>query len=541
MGLEILIISSDVYKFLSFIEIAPSRRSGPSNDENLDIAAIIVQQFQTILPQIVTQVTNNVNNTNANGGGGNGNGGNNGCTYKGFMACNPKEYTEKRGAIALTRWIKKMEQRVKRAAIGMSWANFKALLVEEFCPSNKIEKLENEFWNHKMVRANHATYTNRFHELAKLVPHLVTLESSRIKRYIAGLAPEIRGMIQATQPAIIQSAILRAITDEAVSCGTLTKGNEKRKGVEETNWRALVKQVAPINAVKMGYNQRVYYDCGSPDHLLNTCPKMQRAPDQAGNTLAFEGKHNAQNNGNLARGRACNINAADALQDPNVMTGTFSLNDHFATVLFDSGDWLSKNKAMIVYHEKVVEIRWKYKEEDEVHLRLVLEFLKKGKLYAKFSKCDARSEFPWSRGQPKWYSCGSKKTKSMSGAWNGKMLLESKEGKVIAYALRQLKIHEKNYTTHDLELGAVVFALKTWRHYLYGKANVVADALSRKERLKPRRIRAMAMIILPGVKAEHQRPLGLLQQPEIPESKWAKITMDFITKLPKMKSGHDMI
>ncbi|GJY83713.1 putative reverse transcriptase domain-containing protein [Tanacetum coccineum] len=41
-------------------------------------------------------------------------------------------------------------------------------------------------------------------------------------------------------------------------------------------------------------------------------------------------------------------------------------------------------------------------------------------------------------------------------------------GKVIAYASRQLKIHEKNYTTHDLELGAVVFALKIWRHYLYG-------------------------------------------------------------------------
>ncbi|GJU91266.1 putative reverse transcriptase domain-containing protein [Tanacetum coccineum] len=68
--------------------------------------------------------------------------------------------------------------------------------------------------------------------------------------------------------------------------------------------------------------------------------------------------------------------------------------------------------------------------------------------------------------------------------------------KVIAYASRQLKSHEENYTTHDLELGAVVFALKIWRHYLYGtkvpyydceiryyprKANVVADALSQKE------------------------------------------------------------
>ncbi|GKF20547.1 putative reverse transcriptase domain-containing protein, partial [Tanacetum coccineum] len=45
--------------------------------------------------------------------------------------------------------------------------------------------------------------------------------------------------------------------------------------------------------------------------------------------------------------------------------------------------------------------------------------------------------------------------------------------KVIANALRQLKIHEKNYTTHDLELGAVVFALKIWRHYLYETNSVI--------------------------------------------------------------------
>ncbi|GKA52710.1 hypothetical protein Tco_0746025 [Tanacetum coccineum] len=109
--------------------MAPSRRSGPNNNENPDIAAVIAQQLQTILPQIVTQVTNNVNNANANGGGGNGNGngGNNGCSYKTFMACNPKEYDGKGGAIALTRWMEKMEsvfdnsgcaenQRVKFAA-----------------------------------------------------------------------------------------------------------------------------------------------------------------------------------------------------------------------------------------------------------------------------------------------------------------------------------------------------------------------------------------------------------------------------------------
>ena len=43
-----------------------------------------------------------------------------------------------------------------------------------------------------------------------------------------------------------------------------------------------------------------------------------------------------------------------------------------------------------------------------------------------------------------------------------------KNGKLIAYTSRQLKVHEKNYPTHDLELAAVVFALKIWRHYWYG-------------------------------------------------------------------------
>ncbi|GJV10442.1 putative reverse transcriptase domain-containing protein [Tanacetum coccineum] len=266
--------------------------------------------------------------------------------------------------------------------------------------------------------------------------------------------------------------------------------------------------------------------------------------------------------------------------------------------------------------------------------------------------------------------------------------------KVIAYASRQLKVHEKNYTTHDLELGSVIFALKIWRHYLYGtrctvftdhkslqhildqkelnmrqrrwlellsdydcdiryhpgKANVVADALSRKERIEPLRVRALVMTIglnlpkrileaqieaqkpenlvnedvggmirkdiprerlepradgtlclhgrswlpcygdlrsvimheshkskysiHPGsekmyqdvkklywwpnmkadiatyvskcltcarVKAEHQRPSGLLVQPAIPEWKWDNITMDFITKLPKSSQGFDTI
>ncbi|GJU40079.1 reverse transcriptase domain-containing protein [Tanacetum coccineum] len=140
----------------------------------------------------------------------------------------------------LTWWNTQIQRRGREEAIGMTWNDFKALLVEEFCPSNEMERLENEFWNHKMIGANHTTYTDRFHKLVKLVPHLVTLESARIKRYVAGLAPEIRGMLKETHPKTIQNAILRAsiLTSEAISCGNLSKSNEKRKAVEETDLRS---------------------------------------------------------------------------------------------------------------------------------------------------------------------------------------------------------------------------------------------------------------------------------------------------------------
>nr|GEV25793.1 putative reverse transcriptase domain-containing protein [Tanacetum cinerariifolium] len=695
---------------------------------------------------------------------------------------------------ALTWWNTQVQARGSEAAIGMSWADFKELLVEEFY---------------------------RFHEFAKLVPHLVTPESSRIKRYIAGLALEIQGMLRATQPTTIQSAILRdgILTDKAVSCGTLTKGNEKRKGVEKSskqgggrnenkkakvskgfvasttyrndndrslpkcakclayhpkdrpclvcfncqkpghiarNCRSPIKLVAPINAVRGGYKPGTCYECGSCEDFQNTCPNLNLAPSQVGNRLTIKGNQNSRNNGNQVKGRAFNVNTVGALRDPNVVTGIFSLNHHYATVLFDSGtdfsfistsfapllnvkssfvnprylievadgkkvevdrvihngklelgtslftidliplglgsfnvimgmDWLSEHMAEIVCHEKVVRIplesglvriaaattsgvsrklssgsdagceisisssairdarivcatlgvarqgelnnltiknryhlpriddlfdqlkgaRYfskidlrsgyhqlqvhendipkthfgqvysKSKDEHEDHLRLVLELLKKEELYAKFSKCyyqcfivnfskiakpltsltQKNKKYEWGRRTGRGisdferYLCNAPILSLPDGVEDfvvycdasnqglGCVLMQ--RGKVIAYASRQLKIYEKNYTTHDLELGAVVFAFKTWRHYLYGtksviytdhkslqyifdqkelnmhqrrwielisdyeceiryhpgKANVVVDALSRKERVKPRRARAMAMTI----------------------------------------------
>ncbi|GJU36347.1 reverse transcriptase domain-containing protein [Tanacetum coccineum] len=718
-------------------------------------------------------------------------------------------------------------------------------------------------------------------------------------------------MLRATQPTTIQSAILRAgiLTDEAVSCGTLTKGNKKRKGMEESSKHGSGRNDDKRAKVSKGFVAATTHsneyvrplpkcgtEHGSRKHYRNTYPKLNLAPGQVGNRLTIKGNRNLRNNGNQVKGRVFNVNAVVALQDPNVMTDTFSLNHHYAIVLFDSGAdfrertpgiakalsnmkveelklsdisvvrdfievfpedlsglpsqrqvdfhidlvsgatpvvkspyrlapsemqelsaqlqelqdkgfirpshspelnkltiknryplpriddifdqlqgarYFSKIDLWSGYHQLRVHeddipktaFRTRYenfeftvmpfgftnapavfmdlmnqsKDEHEVHLRLVLELLKKEELYAKFSKCEfwlqevqflghvvnqngihvdpskieavknwkaptTPSEIRSFLGLAGYYQrfitnfskiakpLTSLTQKNKKYEWGIEQeeefqtlkdnlynapilsLLDGIEdfivycdasnqglgcvlmqrGKVIAYASRQLKIHKKNYTMHDLELGAVVFALKAWRNYLYGtksviytdhkilqhifdqkelnmrqrrwielfsdyeyeiryhlgKANVVADVLIRKERVKPRRVRAMAMTIQSGlrgmilaaqgeafkqenilverlhgldqqmerredktdkmyhdlqdmywwpgmkrdiniyvskcltcskVKVEHQRPSGLLQQPEIPKWKWDKITMDFITKLPRTKSGHDTI
>ncbi|GJT80615.1 putative reverse transcriptase domain-containing protein [Tanacetum coccineum] len=241
----------------------------------------------------------------------------------------------------------------------------------------------------------------------------------------------------------------------------------------------------------------------------------------------------------------------------------------------------------------------KYKDKHEVHLRLVLELLKKEELYAKFSKCYYRrfianfskiaklltllthknKKYEWGVEQEEAFQtlkdnlCNAPILSLPDGVEDfivycdasnqelGCVLME--RGQVIAYASRQLRIHEKNYTTHDLELGAVVFSLKTWRHYLYvwnkrddtsglGRCVQARECTRRKATWfgstdgEERRwefilLRPYMGSVSLEVKAEHQRPLGLLQQPEIPEWKWDKITMDFITKLPRIKYGHDTI
>ncbi|GKF70490.1 hypothetical protein Tco_0203547, partial [Tanacetum coccineum] len=95
-----------------------------------------------------------------------------GCSYKEFLACNHKEYDGKGGVIVLTRWIEKVEsvQDMSGCSIDQKVKYTAGLFVGKAL-TYEMQKLEAELWNHVMVGAGHAAYTNRFHELARLVPH----------------------------------------------------------------------------------------------------------------------------------------------------------------------------------------------------------------------------------------------------------------------------------------------------------------------------------------------------------------------------------
>nr|GEU68011.1 reverse transcriptase domain-containing protein [Tanacetum cinerariifolium] len=178
-----------------------------------------------------------------------------GCSYKDFLACNPKEYDGKGGVVVLTRWIKKIDnvQDMNGCSIDQKVKYNAGSFVGKALKCHEIQKLKTDLWNHAMVGASHVAYTDRFHELARLVPHLVTPESRKIERYVYGLASQIRGMVAATEPKTMQKAvqIFGALIDEAVRNGSIKKvekiGNvrepTKDKNGRDDNKRTMTENV----------------------------------------------------------------------------------------------------------------------------------------------------------------------------------------------------------------------------------------------------------------------------------------------------------
>ncbi|GJR84757.1 putative reverse transcriptase domain-containing protein [Tanacetum coccineum] len=652
-----------------------------------DFSTIIAQQLQNLLPSMLAQVSNRGNVGNQNGNVVNENVQENignvivncnrvGCSYKEFLACNPKEYDGKEGAFSFYCWIaeqqKKLEsvhdmsgcsidQKVKytvgsfvgkaltwwnsqirtlsrEVVVSMSWNNFKFMMIQEFCPSHEMQK---------------------FHELARLVPHLVTPESRMIERYVYGLALQIREMVAAMKSKSIQKTvqISSALTDEAVRNGSIKK-IEKRGNVGEPSkdrsGRDDNKSTRTINVFATTVNHvgrentdfpEVFLDdlSGLPPireiefwiELILEATSVAKSPyrlapsemEELFGTNSWELQDKGfippssspwgasvlfvkKKDGSL---RMCidyrELNKLtvknryplpriddlfDQLQgsqffskiylrsgyhqlivhEDDIPKTTFRTRDgHFEFTVMPFGltnapaifiDLINRvcrpylDKFVIMFIDDIL-IYSKTQEEHVEHLsRFIENFSKIAKSLTVLTQ--KSKTFDWGEEQELAFQTLNDKLCNASvlalpdgpedfvvyydasGIGLGCVLMQI--GKVISYASRQLKIHQKNYTAYDLELGAVLFSLKIWIHYLYGtksviytdhkslqhifsqkelnmrqhrwielfsdydykiryhpgKANVVADALSRKERVNPKRVRAMNMILQSSIK-----------------------------------------
>ncbi|GKB53024.1 reverse transcriptase domain-containing protein [Tanacetum coccineum] len=280
-----------------------------------DFSTIIAQQLQNLLPAMLAQVSNRGNVGNHNGNVVNENvqenignvivnGNRVGSSYKEFLACNPKENDGK----ALTWWNSQFRMLSREVVVSMSWNDFKFMMIQEFCPSHEMQKLESELWNHDMARAGHVAYTDRFHVFSRLVPHLVTPESRMIKRYVYGLAPQIYGMVKVEKRgnvgetskdkngrddnkrtrtgnafATTVNPVGRENTGTWPKCTTCNSYhapggpcricfNCNRPGHLAKDCRGAPRNVNPVNA--RNPTVRACYECSSTDHIRSACPRF---------------------------------------------------------------------------------------------------------------------------------------------------------------------------------------------------------------------------------------------------------------------------
>ncbi|GKD31607.1 putative nucleotidyltransferase, ribonuclease H, partial [Tanacetum coccineum] len=732
-----------------------------------DFSTIIAQQLQNLLPTILTQVCNQGSNQGDNR------------NQSGIVVNdNIHEYDGMGGAIVYTHWIEKMEsvQDMSGCRDSMLWEDFKTLTREEFCPSNEMQKLETKLGNHAMVGAGHAAYTDRFHELARLVPHLVTPENKRIERYVYGIAPQIRDMVAATESTMIQSVKPKAgvLTNEAIRNGSIKKNPEKRenegepckdRNVRDDNksgsfdvimgmdWLSdhkakifchekvvriplldgkvlrvigerLEEKVSHLMSTKEHKQEEMVVVRDFPELFPNDLPGLPpireiefpielvpRAISVAKSPYRLAPSEMEEFSGQLKKlqdkglirpssspwgapvlfvkknGRSFRmcidyrelnkltiknryplpkiddmfnqLQGSQYFSKIDLRSGYHQLRvheddipktafrthyGHFKFTVIPFGltkaptifmDLMNRvcrpylDKFVIVFIDDIL-IYSKTQEEHELREVQFLGHVINGDgIHVDPSKIDAVKNWEAPRTPFKVHSFLGLARKSKTFDWGdeqerafqtlkdklcnapvlalpngpedfvvycdasglglGCVLMQ--RGKVIAYASRQLKIYEKNYTTHDLELGAVVFALKIWRHYLYGtksviytnhkslqyifnqkelnmrqrrwielfsdydceilyhhgKANVVADALSRKERVKPKRVPLKGDVRTLIIDEAHMSKYSVhpgadkMYYDLRDRYWWSRMKKDIAVYVSRTSSGHDTI
>ncbi|GJT24215.1 reverse transcriptase domain-containing protein [Tanacetum coccineum] len=297
------------------------------------------------------------------------------CTYTDVLKCQPLNFKGMEGVASLSQWFERMESvfhisnctvenqvkfatctlhsvaltwwntHVKTvghdAAYGMPWKTLMKMMTDKYCPRNEIKKLEMKMWDLKVKGTDLTSYTQRFQELALLYERMFPEESDKIEKYVGGLPDMIYRSVNKRQNT---SRAYTARTSEKKPYGgskplcakcnyhhdgpCAPKCNKCNKvGHFARDCRSMVNANNANNQRGTGSGQRpTCFECGAQGHFKRECPKLKN-----------NNNYGDQVGGGNAPAMVYAVGHVGTNPDFNIVTGTFLLNNHYASILFDTG------------------------------------------------------------------------------------------------------------------------------------------------------------------------------------------------------------
>ncbi|GKD03618.1 reverse transcriptase domain-containing protein, partial [Tanacetum coccineum] len=291
--------------------------------------------------------------------------------YKEFISCQPFYFNGTEGAVGLIRWFERTESVFSRSrcaeenkvtfatgtltddalswwnayaqpmgieqANQITWTELKRLLTNKYCPRTEIRKMEEELYN-LIVKGNDLKpYVRRFQELTVLCPNMVPNNDKLLEAFIGGLPRSIEGNVTASKPQTLEEAIniAQRLMDQVTKHTPMQVSSDNKRKFDD---------------------RRTFYNNSRSNNYRNTNNRynnrqQQNRRQEAGRAYAVtpsensrtlyksvpKNQHQCRKTNINAQGRAYMLRDKNAPQDPNIVTGTFLLNQHLAKVLFDSG------------------------------------------------------------------------------------------------------------------------------------------------------------------------------------------------------------
>nr|GEY38624.1 putative reverse transcriptase domain-containing protein [Tanacetum cinerariifolium] len=483
------------------------------------------------------------------------------CTYKDYLNCRPLKFNGTKGVIGQTQWFERIESVSSISNCTAENQTLMQMMTAKYCPRGEVKKLEVELWNLKVKGTDITSYTLHFLELALLSRRMFPVESDEIERYVGGLPEMIRGNVMSYELKSMQKAIVFVndqMDQKLLGIADHQADNKRKNRAANTN-----------NNNNNNYNNRraitayqgvpTCFECGAQGHFKNNCPKLGNKNQGNRN----QGNQNQAGNGN-AVARAYRVCTARGNPDANVMTGypVFLANITTKTIKDKSEEKQLKNVPIVrdfskVFLEDLPGLPSTRQVEFQIDLipgaapiarapyRLAPSKMKElsDQLQELSQKGFIRpSSSPW--GAPVLFvkkKDGSSDVHRLSGD-KQEAVFQLLKQKLCSAPILALPEGAEDFVAYcdasHKGLGAVFMQKekkelnmrqRRWLELLSdydceiryhpGKANVVADTLSRKEWIKPLRVRALVMKIgldLPkqilGAQTESKKPKNLKKE-----------------------------